>query len=296
VWLTAERANTALSGAARTDQLLRARDRAAIREAVDGGAIVRLARGRYALVGLEQAVREATRLNGTIVGPSAALQHGWEIARSPVHPWIAVPRNRKVSLAQRKGVQLLYSNRYTDARSTVSSPLDTVTECSRRLPYDEALAVADSALRSGTVEGDELRHAAAGVRGKGAAQCRRVAADATPLAANPFESVLRAVANGIPGLDARPQVTLELAGREVTPDLYDEALGLVIEADSWLFHASTPESFTNDIWRYTTMVADGLVVARFGHQHVMHEQDWVTDCLTSIVRTCKQHARYRPAA
>lgn len=287
-----EEAVAQLGGVARTDQLLRWCTERQLRAAVTAGRIVRMARGRYAHASADKAARHAVRLHGTIVGPSAAQQHGWELARPPVKPWIAVPRNRKVPAGRRRGVHLLYS----DVRGSVSDPMTTVLDCARRLPFDEALAVADSALRSGQVEHDELVTAAAGVAGLGAAQCRRVAAEATPLAANPFESALRAIALDVPGLRVRPQVELTLAGRVVYPDLLDEELGLVIEADSWLYHASTPQSFIDDLWRYTTMTTQGLTVARFGHSHVMDDQAWVRDCLTALVQTCKRHVRCRPAA
>ena len=61
----------------------------------------------------------------------------------------------------------------------VTSPLRTVLDCARRLPFSEALAVADSALRSGLVTEDELRLAAAGTRGPGCKNIRRAAAEAT---------------------------------------------------------------------------------------------------------------------
>jgi hypothetical protein len=43
----------------------------------------------------------------------------------------------------------------------VTDPVRTVIDCARDLPFDEALAVADSALRSGKVGPDALRQAAA---------------------------------------------------------------------------------------------------------------------------------------
>lgn len=49
---------------------------------------------------------------------------------------------------------------------------------------------------------------AGGIRGPGAPQARRVAQEASHLAANPFESVLRAIALDVPGLNLRPQVVI----------------------------------------------------------------------------------------
>jgi hypothetical protein len=154
----------------------------------------RVSRGHYQLASANEAAVAAARLHGTLSHLSAAQHHGWEIARDPDKPWIAVRRNRNLSPSHRRGVHLVYS----DARGTATDPILTVLDCARRLPFGEALTVADSALRHG-VDPVRLGTAAAAARGPGAGGCRRVVAEATPLEANPLESCFRAIALELPG-------------------------------------------------------------------------------------------------
>ena len=80
----------------------------------------------------------------------------------------------------------------------------TLDQCLRSLPFDEALVVADSALRHGTTPAT-LRRVAIGARGSGAVQLRRVVRHADGDADNPFESCLRAIALGVPGSTSYPR-------------------------------------------------------------------------------------------
>jgi very-short-patch-repair endonuclease len=269
-----------LGGVARTEQLLVQCSPRAISRASTSGQIIRVGRGRYRLASANEAAAAAARLYGTLSHLSAAQHHGWEIARDPDRPWIAVPRNRKISPSHRRGVHLSYS----DARGTATDPIQTVLDCARRLPFGEALTVADSALRHGL---DPVRlHTAAGTaRGPGSGQCRRVALAASPLAANPLESCLRAIALEVPGLQVRPQVPIELPGVLVHPDLVDTELGIVIEAEGWLFHGASAETFARDLWRYTMLVARGWLVVRFGYRQVMDQPEYVFEALALLVQT-----------
>ena len=79
----------------------------------------------------------------------------------------------------------------------------TLTQCLRSLPDDEALVVADSAARAGELA--MLARLGATSSGRGAARIRGKVAEARAEAANPFESVLRSIANGVDGLRVEPQ-------------------------------------------------------------------------------------------
>ena len=72
----------------------------------------------------------------------------------------------------------------TDVRDGVTTPLRTVVDCARALPCDEALAVADSALRCRSVGPAALQRAATSARGTGSSDVRRVARWADGRAAN----------------------------------------------------------------------------------------------------------------
>ncbi|MCH1865441.1 type IV toxin-antitoxin system AbiEi family antitoxin domain-containing protein [Nocardioides sp. CFH 31398] len=278
-----------LGGVARTDQLLRHVTARALTEAVRAGRVERLSKGHYGLPALAATHRAAARLDATITCLSAAVEQGWEVLQQPDRPWLAVPRNRKVELGRRRGVNLTW----TGHGATVTSPVTTVLECARRLPFPEALAVADSALRHGVVDLDELQVAAARVRGPGSPAVSRVATRAHPSSRNPLESALRALSLEVPGLALVPQVPVTVDGIVIHPDLVDERLRLVVEAEGWLYHGG-PEQFAHDLWRYTALTVDGWTVVRFGHRAVTTE--WVVECLESLERTCRRRTDCRRCA
>jgi very-short-patch-repair endonuclease len=273
-----------LGGLATKAQLLVVCTEREVRRAVANGTVLRLARGRYAVPHAKEAVRTAAVLSGTVTHLSAAQYHGWEVAHVPDLPWVAVPRNRKISDADRELAQIVYST----ARGMVTDPVRTVIDCARRLPFGDGLAVADSALRHRHVHEAGLVSAAEAARGPGADRCRRVAREATPLAANPLESMLRSISLDVPGLSVRPQVEIRLPGFTVHPDLVDERLGLVIEAEGFMFHAATPKQFDSDVERYTQLVVSGRTVARFTRSQVEHRPDYVQDALTALVELLSQ--------
>jgi hypothetical protein len=111
------------------------------------------------------------------------------------------------------------------------------------------------------------------------ARCLRVALLADGRAANPFESVLRAIALGVDGLHVEPQVWVDGVGR---PDLLDRELGLVIEADSFEFHGSR-RALKHDCERYNAFVVGGRLVVRFAYEHVMLQPRYVHGVLDGVV-------------
>ncbi len=62
-----------------------------LKKLVDSGAIVRLAPGRFALPAAADALRAATRLQGTMSHRSAATYWGWELKTQPPRPEVIVP-------------------------------------------------------------------------------------------------------------------------------------------------------------------------------------------------------------
>jgi len=139
--------------------------------------------------------------------------------------------------------------------------------------------VADSALRDSRVTKSELARAASGVRGRAAAQCRRVAAEATAKAANPFESVLRAIALEFQ-VDLAAQAPVVVDG-QTYPDLVDAGRALVLEAESWRSHASQ-QGHARDCRRYNALVLAGWVLLRFTWDQVMHSPDYAREVLAAL--------------
>lgn len=206
-------------------------------------------------------------------------------------PWVTVPRNRKVTAQVRAEVYLTYADLAGhEVEDGVTSPVRTVVDCARKLPFDEALAVADSALRSGLVSREELLLVAGALRGRGASSARRVARLASAQAANPFESALRALVLEFPALTVRPQA--EVVARELVfhPDLVEERWRIVIEADSFEFHTSQ-EAHARDCVRYTAMTVEGWLVLRFTWHQVMHSPAYVRAVLADVVERTDRRAK-----
>jgi very-short-patch-repair endonuclease len=226
-------------------------------------------------------MRAENRRTGLLCLDSAAVYHGWKVKHRPRLPAVAVPRNRKVTKDRRAGVRLRYVDvADADRDGPATGLVRTVMDCASRMPFDEALAIADSALREGDVTRAQLRVAAEQMPTRYRAGCLRVAAEASPLADNPFESVLRAIALDVSGLDVRPQVWVAETGRA---DLVDRMLRLVLEAESFEFHGQR-RLLKRDCERYNAFVLDGWLVLRFAWEHVMFEPDYVRDVLVAAVQ------------
>ena len=274
-----------LGGIATRAELLRLTTARKLRAAVTDGTVVLVRRGRYRLPEANRALARAVQLGGVASHLSAAQLHGWEVAFPSTTPWITVPRNSKARKSPRH--HLFWAD-VSEENGHLTSPTRTVLDCARRLPFAAALAVADSALRHRDVDQQSLVRAAEAVRGKGAEQARRVARHASRRAANPFESVMRALALGA-GLDAVPQLEVETRGVTVHPDVGDRVRRVVLEADSWEFHTGK-DAHERDCWRYTVLVCDGWLVLRFTWHQVMYDPEFVTECLLQVLSRSRERA------
>jgi len=193
-----------------------------------------------------------------------------------------VPRGRKVPAPRREGVSLHRADLAPGETSGFfTSPRRTLVDWMRSLPFDEALAVADSALRRRSLDEAKLDEVAASVQGPGAAAARRVGREASRAAANPFEAALRAIALDVPGLDLAPQVTITARDFEVTPDLVDVTRRVVVEADSFAWHGDRA-ALRSDARRYNNLVTRGWLVLRFAWEDVMHEPAYVRRSLERL--------------
>jgi len=278
-----------LGGEASPRQVHKLTSRQALRKALETGRVVRVRQGLVALPALADGLSAARTAHGAQSHLSAALAHGWEVKRRPSLPMVTVPRNRRLTDERRTLMRVFWGTLTDDELADrLTAPARTVIDCARALPFDEALAVADSALRSGAVSMEDLRAAEAAAARTGGPAVRRVLAAADGRAANPFESVLRAIALQVDGLDVEPQ--LQIGDARV--DLADERLRIVIEAESWEFHAGQ-DGFRRDVRRYTELVRQGWLVVRFVWEDVMHDPELVHEVLADVVR--QREGSSRPA-
>lgn len=282
-----------LGGVGSRKRLIELTSRRAVDRALRRGTIVRDGHGRYALPSAAVALRVASRLSAVVSLRSAAMHWGWEQKWAPDIPDVTFPRNRKVP----RDTQVQVNAHWADLApgdvaedAPVTSRRRTLVDCLRRLPFDEALAIADSALRHGDFTRAELAELAGAVTGPGAAQARHVARHADPRAANPFESVLRAISLSVEGLTLVPQVRLEMQRVFVTPDLLDASLRLVAEADSFEWHGNR-RALRRDCHRYNLLVLRGWTVLRFTWEDVMLHPAYVHGCLVAAARRGSQRAQ-----
>jgi very-short-patch-repair endonuclease len=260
---------------------VRACSRVEVDRALRTGALARVAHGRYTLAGIAEAPARAHAVNGVLSLTSAALHHGWEVLRTPEPPHVLLPRKRRISAERREGIVVHRGDLSPGDRAGIAtSKLLTLTQCLRQLPYDEALAVADSAARAG--DGGLLRRVARDVRGPGSDRVRTVASAARQKAANPFESALRSIALTVPRLSVEPQMVISSPHVWARPDLVDGRLRVVLEAESYEWHGDRA-GFRKDVRRYTLLTAEGWVVLRFTWEDVMFRPDWVRRVIARAV-------------
>jgi very-short-patch-repair endonuclease len=268
--------------------------------AVRTGEVVRDGYGRYAVPVADQALRAANALSAVVSHRSAALHHGWELKTVPALPELTAPKGRTFSPALRAGIDLHRTDLGPDdVEGRTTSIARTLVDCMRSLPFDEALAVADSALRHESISPSALLALAAGVQGPGARQCRRVAREASGDAANPFESVLRAISLDVPGICLVPQLEIRAPSFSVQPDLVDRQHRIVAEADSFAWHGDR-QALRADCQRYTNLVVRGWIVVRYSWEDVMHDPAYVRRTLIALAgivaeRTNRPGSRRIPA-
>jgi len=269
-------------------------DRIDIDKALAAGEIVAVGRGRYALPIVDEGSRKAHALSGLLSLTSAALHHGWEVKTAPDLPHVVVPRKRRVSSVRRTGVHLHRFDTHEDDIADIATGIDlTLAQCLTQLPFDEALAVADSALRHDVLPA-RLHRVVKSLRGPGSVQARRVAQLATPDSANPFESVLKAIAADVEGLNAKPQVRIRTAKSTARPDLVDADLKVVLEADSFEWHGDRA-ALRRDAQRYNLLVVEGWLVLRFAWEDVMFDPGYVSQVLVAVVALVQRQAE-RPCS
>lgn len=275
---------TLLGGACSRREIVARCGRAAVDRALKSGTLIRVARGRYALARASQAVKAAATYGGVISMRSAAQRHGWGQRLVPDLPDVTFPRTYRVPRRARRMLVPHWSDiAPEDIVAGVTSMRRTLIDCMRNLPLEDAVPIVDSALRAGDISAPRLRALAASMRGRGRARAMAVAAMATTSSANPFESTLRAIASTVPGLQVEPQRPVRVSsGRAFHPDLIDERLGIVIEAESFEWHGQ-PARLSRDCVRYNEFSTRGLIVVRFSWTQVIFQPTYVVDVLVRAV-------------
>ena len=280
-----------LDGRATWRQLRGSCTQHALRTALVAGRIERARRGLYVLPDLPDPQAAAARCGGVLSHLSAATASGLAVLVDPQRIHVTVPANSRPA-AEKLGTRHLVVHRRdllaAHLRATTTSPLRTVIDCATTLPFAQALAVADSALREGLVRRQALLDAAVERRGPGRRALLRVARHADGDAANPFESALRAavIEAGVTGFT--PQLWIELPRyRPIRVDLADPVRMIALEADSFAHHG-TRQALREDCLRYNHLVRAGWLVLRFAWEHVMRHP---AEVAATVLETCERRRR-----
>ena len=258
---------------------------------------MRLGRGRYGLSSLTAARNNiAESLSATASHLTAALHWGWAVKHEPDMPHVTLPRGRKLRDPAREGVHRHWRDLQADevVDSWVTSPARTVIDCCLDLSFDEALAVADSSWRAG-LSPLVVRDLALRLPPRSRRKVGRVLQHVDRGAANPFESVLRALCLRVDGLSVVTQHVVKGRGFFAQVDLADQSLGIVIEAEGFDNHG-TRAALKRDCRRYTGLGARGWVVLRFTWDEVMFEPDYVVAALRETVAVRRRTATNLPTA
>ncbi len=283
---------TLMGGACDRAALVKLRGRSEVDAALRAGALIRTARGRYALPTSRDAVQKASAVAGVLSHRSAAMYWGWAQKAVPTKPEVTVPRERRLTVGARDLILPHWSDLGPDdVHGIVTTPRRTLVDCMRNLPTDESLPIVDSAIRADDFTVEEIVDLAHATRGRGRARIRAIAGAATSKAANAFESVLRAQANQVPGLNVQAQlpITVPETGVVLHPDLGDPVLHLALECESFKWHGESA-ALTRDCRRYNALTNRGWMVIRFSWYLVMFEPAYVQQTLLDAVGLAHQHA------
>lgn len=251
-----------------------------IRAALIDDRIRRVSKGVYALP--ERPVSDLTvaRANGGVLShESAALHHGLQVLTTPLLPHVTIGRKRS-----RRQTELECVLHWADVRAPgdATTPLRTVLDCARRLPFGEALAVADSAVRLGKVHPDRLVEAAEALSGPGRGAAIRACRLVDGRSESALESMLRArvIEAGFTGFI--PQYNISGDGFSARVDLANPFLRIVLEADSFAHHG-TRGALRRDCRRYVNLAMRGWLLLRYSWEDVILDDDWVGESLGAVI-------------
>jgi len=268
---------TSLGGIARVRDV---RMRGVSKDAIQRAITVRrtLTRPRYGIVavpGLPDPIRRAAAAGGALAAMSAAQYYGlWAPTGHRMHVSIRADAVRqpdsRVQLV-RDGEQLGQDERFVVSLETC------IRQCIQRLPFDEAVAVLDSALHldaDGVGTAVDLQHLRHGLR-------RRFHAvlDAADARSESGAETLTRVRLGLIGIAARPQVWVT-RGIRVDLVIHDR---LVVEIGSKEFHAD-PQQYEKDHDRAATLRALGCDVLEFTTNQVIEDWPFIEGIIVDHVR------------
>jgi very-short-patch-repair endonuclease len=239
------------------------------------GAVLRPGRGVFCLPGaVDEPTVRALVARGQLSCAHAARAHGLEVFSLPTQVHVRIPRSSRRT-ARVAGTLV---HRWGQRASSDLTPLaTTLRDCAHCLPRPDAVAVLDSAVRSGRISMADIALLA---RSWGAG-ARRVVELMDPQSQSVLESVGRTL-------------LVDAAIGEVESQKYVRQVGwvdlvvdgwLVVELDGWATHKA---AFQEDRRRDAELSRLGFVVLRFTYADLARRQQWFVEVVSETV------ARGRP--
>lgn len=213
-----------------------------------------------------------------VTGTSAAMVRGWGMLNEPRaavqlgirHGRVVLPSSTIVLRQARGGLTEMLTALSDSEPFPVQCAVDTVLDCAVALTHVDAVVLADSALRSGTVCLEDLW---AGVESRRrhphVCRARRVLRLCDPQAGSVLESLTRVLFHDA-GLPA-PHTQLPLDGGRIRVDFAWPEARLVVEVDGVRWHPDPPRDQARD----NRLAVLGWRVLRFTWGQVVHQPDLV---------------------
>lgn len=232
--------------------------------------------------------RTAVALSAVVSHTSAALLWGLELAATPAHRSVTVPRSR--TRVQHDGTQVTRRELGQDEivlldGVRVTTVLRTLVDLCRSLPLAHAVAAADSALRKGLVTLEELQQALCVLPAAvGRPAVARAVALCDPRCGSVLESLTRVLLaeHGLRPPQTQLAVWSQAAGVVGRVDFAWEHLRLVVETDGFAFH-SDRRRYREDRRRGNALVRAGWTVLRFSWEDVVHYPEYVVETVAALV-------------
>jgi very-short-patch-repair endonuclease len=228
-------------------------------------------------------------------GRTAALLWGWDLAVEPTCVEVVVPPG---GITKRLGVVF---TQLADPHPLPSraggfdpvptlQPVETVVQCALTLPLSEAVVIADSAMRKGTVSRKSLSKAVRKHHAKpGYRRLRKVLLWSDERSGSVLESLFRVLVLSAGIVRPRSQFLIAKGASAMRVDFCWEDLRLVVECDGRRFH--DPDDARNtDRRRDNALESLSWRVLRFTWSDVVHNPAYVLE----LVKECL--AGWRAAA
>ena len=248
--------------------------------AVQAGTVLRPHRGVYLLPSVWAPLAAAVRLGGTVSHTTAAKFLGLELLRSdPLHH-VTVPRGLKKQPLPGVRIHRRDLGRgEVIAAQPVTSVERTCLDCFRHLPLRDAVALGDSALRKRRATREQLVGAARSLKGDGSAAARAAASLLDPNSESVLESAGRVEMHlaGLPPPETQVVTQTPLGPRRL--DFLFREAGVGVETDGFETHGLTRAALLSDCERHNGYALSGLLVLRFGFEHVMLMPRFFTDTI-----------------